>query len=47
MPVGSNASTLVRADLIHHRAQFGVRYRLLGLPVPRMYGPSADDRPAS
>jgi uncharacterized damage-inducible protein DinB len=27
---------------IHHRAQLGVYYRLLGLPVPPSYGPTAD-----
>jgi uncharacterized damage-inducible protein DinB len=30
--------------LIHHRAQLGVYLRLLDLPVPGVYGPSADDR---
>ncbi len=29
--------------LIHHRAQLGVYLRLLGVPVPAAYGPSADD----
>jgi uncharacterized damage-inducible protein DinB len=29
--------------LIHHRAQLGVYYRLLGIPVPGLYGPSADE----
>jgi uncharacterized damage-inducible protein DinB len=29
--------------LIHHRAQLGVYLRLLGVPIPGMYGPSADD----
>jgi len=29
--------------LIHHRAQLGVYLRLLGKPVPGMYGPSADE----
>ena len=28
---------------IHHRAQLGVYLRLNGIPVPGMYGPSADD----
>lgn len=27
----------------HHRAQLGVYYRLLDLPVPGIYGPSADE----
>lgn len=29
--------------LVHHRAQLGVYYRLLGIPVPGLYGPSADE----
>jgi len=29
--------------LIHHRAQLGVYFRLLDIPVPAVYGPSADD----
>ena len=29
--------------LIHHRAQLGVYLRILGIPVPATYGPSADD----
>lgn len=31
--------------LIHHRAQLSVYLRLLDIPVPGMYGPSADDPP--
>ena len=27
----------------HHRAQLGVYYRLLDIPVPATYGPSADE----
>lgn len=27
---------------IHHRAQLGVNYRMLGIPVPQSYGPTAD-----
>ena len=30
--------------LVHHRAQLGVYLRLLGIPVPGLYGPSADER---
>lgn len=30
--------------LIHHRAQLGVYLRLLDVPVPGMYGPSADEQ---
>ncbi len=29
--------------LVHHRAQLGVYLRLLDIPVPAAYGPSADD----
>lgn len=28
---------------VHHRAQLGVYLRLLGVPVPSIYGPSADE----
>lgn len=30
--------------LVHHRAQLGVYLRLNGIPLPAIYGPSADDR---
>jgi uncharacterized damage-inducible protein DinB len=29
--------------LVHHRAQLGVYLRLLNIPVPALYGPSADE----
>jgi len=28
---------------IHHRAQLGVYLRLLGVPLPQIYGPTADE----
>jgi uncharacterized damage-inducible protein DinB len=31
--------------LIHHRAQLAVYLRLNDVPVPALYGPSADERP--
>lgn len=34
---------IMLSHLVHHRAQLGVYYRLLGVPVPGVYGPSADD----
>lgn len=34
---------IMMSHLVHHRAQLGVYYRLLNLPVPGMYGPSADE----
>jgi len=39
-------STVVRSfinHMVHHRAQLGVYLRLNEIPVPGMYGPSADD----
>ena len=30
--------------LIHHRAQLTVYFRLIDVPVPALYGPSADER---
>ncbi len=30
-------------QLIHHRAQLGVFLRLLDIPIPGVYGPSADE----
>ena len=30
---------------IHHRGQLTVYLRLLGVPVPSVYGPSADENP--
>jgi uncharacterized damage-inducible protein DinB len=32
------------SHLYHHRGQLSVYLRLLGIPVPGMYGPSADER---
>jgi uncharacterized damage-inducible protein DinB len=31
------------SQIIHHRAQLGVFLRLLGVPIPGSYGPSADE----
>lgn len=30
--------------MIHHRAQLTVYYRMLGVPVPSIYGPSGDEQ---
>lgn len=35
--------TLLMSHLIHHRAQLAAYYRALGIPVPSIYGPSADE----
>lgn len=29
--------------MVHHRAQLGVYFRMLGIPIPGCYGPSADE----
>ena len=34
---------MVMNHIIHHRAQLTVYFRLLGIPVPGLYGPSADE----
>lgn len=31
-------------QLVHHRAQLGVYLRLLDIPIPGVYGPSADEQ---
>jgi uncharacterized damage-inducible protein DinB len=35
--------SFVMNHMIHHRAQLGVYLRLNGVPVPSIYGPSADE----
>jgi uncharacterized damage-inducible protein DinB len=35
---------MVVNHLVHHRAQLGVYLRLLNVPIPGMYGPSADEQ---
>ena len=35
--------SFVMNHTIHHRAQLGVYLRLNNLPVPAIYGPSADE----
>ena len=37
--------SFVMNHLIHHRAQLGVYLRLNDVPVPSVYGPSADENP--
>lgn len=43
MPKLNVLRTLAFNQLPHHRAQLGVYFRLLDLPVPSTYGPSADE----
>ena len=43
MPRAAVLRTFVLSHLIHHRAQLGVYLRLVDVPVPSVYGPSADE----
>ena len=43
MPRAAVMRGFVMRHLIHHRAQLGVYLRLLDVPVPSIYGPSADE----
>lgn len=44
MPRITVLRTMVINHMIHHRAQLTMYYRLLDVPVPGLYGPSADER---
>jgi len=46
MPRVAVLRTMIMNHLIHHRAQLGVYFRLIGVPVPGLYGPSADEAQA-
>jgi uncharacterized damage-inducible protein DinB len=43
MPKASVWRSLVMNHLIHHRAQLGVYLRMHDVPLPSVYGPSADE----
>ena len=43
MPKAAVLRSFVLSHLIHHRAQLTVYLRLLDVPVPAIYGPSADE----
>ena len=43
MPKASVWRSFVMSHLIHHRAQLGVYLRMQDVPLPSMYGPSADE----
>jgi len=43
MPKTSVMRSFVLSHMIHHRAQLGVYLRLLDVPVPATYGPTADE----
>ena len=43
MPKAAVLRSFVLNHLVHHRAQLTVYLRLLDVPVPSLYGPSADE----
>ena len=43
MPRAGALRTLLMNHIIHHRGQLGVYLRLLDVPVPSVYGPTADE----
>jgi len=43
LPRAAVMRSFVMSHMIHHRAQLGVYLRLLDVPVPAIYGPSADE----
>lgn len=45
MPRAAVLRNFVLNHLIHHRGQLSVYMRLLDIPVPSIYGPSADENP--
>ena len=45
MPRIATLRGMVMNHTIHHRAQLGVYLRLNDVPVPSLYGPSADENP--
>jgi uncharacterized damage-inducible protein DinB len=44
MPKIAVMRNFVLNHMIHHRGQFTVYLRMLGVPVPSLYGPSADEQ---
>ena len=45
MPKASLVRAIVLNHWYHHRGQLSVYLRLLDVPVPSIYGPSADENP--
>ncbi|HEX4851011.1 MAG TPA: DinB family protein, partial [Puia sp.] len=40
----SQVLRMTYCQIVHHRAQLGVYLRLLNIPIPGSYGPSADEQ---
>jgi uncharacterized damage-inducible protein DinB len=47
MPKAALVRAIVMNHTYHHRGQLSVYLRLLDVPVPSIYGPSADEAPAA
>ena len=45
MPKATLVRSIVMNHCFHHRGQLSVYLRLLDVPVPSIYGPSADENP--
>jgi uncharacterized damage-inducible protein DinB len=45
MPKAAVVRNIVLNHIYHHRGQLSVYLRLLDVPVPSIYGPSADENP--
>ena len=45
MPKSALVRSIMLNHLYHHRGQLSVYLRLLDIPVPSIYGPSADENP--
>ena len=45
MPKGALVRSVALNHMYHHRGQLSVYLRLLDVPVPSIYGPSADEQP--
>jgi uncharacterized damage-inducible protein DinB len=45
MPKAALARAILMNHWVHHRGQLSVYLRLLDVPVPSIYGPSADENP--
>jgi hypothetical protein len=45
IPIGALFRTIMLNHWYHHRGQLSVYLRQVGVPVPSIYGPSADENP--
>ena len=45
IPRGALLRTIMLNHWYHHRGQLSVYLRQLGVPLPSIYGPSADENP--